>query len=309
MSPTRRTDAGTKRRGTRVRTILALLPAFLMSGPTTAQASKESDARQAVADALEQLEAGKFAEALEGFRKAEVMFPDSAELAYDQAVAHYRLGDLERARESFSRALSTRDLALEQKVKFNLGNCAYAEALERLTDLQGAIDRLRLAIAHYRDALELDPGDDDARANIETAHLLIKDLLDKKKQQEQEKEKQQQDPTSQPTSQPSQDQQCDQGQDQQQDEQGERKDQNKQQAGQDGDEKKQEQQQQQGELEQANQEQRQEQAARLEPRDPRNMSREEADRLLQAVRDKERQRRDEQHRRRQVGRPPVDRDW
>ena len=287
MSSTRRTDTATERRGSHVRAILALLSVVLMGGPATARASKESDARQRVGNALDQLEAGEFAEALEGFREAEVMFPDSAELAYDQAVAHYRLGDLERAREAFNRALSTRDLALEEKVKFNLGNCAYAEALERLTDLQGAIDRLRLAIAHYRDALELDPGDDDARANIETAHLLIKDLLDKKKKEEQEKEKEKQDPTSQPTSQPSQDQQCDQGQDQQQDDQGEQKDQGEQQAGQE----------------------RREQGSRPQPRDPRSMSREEADRLLQAVRDEERQRRDELHRRRQVGRPPVDRDW
>ncbi len=177
-----------------------------------ARGQTEADARKKVDASMAALKAGEYEKALEGFRDAEVSFPESSELAYNRGVALYRLGSFDEAKAAFASALSTRDLALEQKAKFNLGNCAYSQALQKLTDYAGAIEELRRAIDYYRDALELDPDDQDARANIETAYLLVKDLLDKKKQEE---EKQKEPPASQPSqcSQPSE------GQDQQQQEQ------------------------------------------------------------------------------------------
>ena len=257
----------------------------------TAFAEEAFSPAEHVARANQALADGDFEHALEGYRQAEVLLPDSPELAYNQAIVHYRRRDFAKAREMFTTALTTRDLELEARAKFNLGNCQYAEALEKMSNLQEAIDQLRTAIEHYCDTLEIAPDDGDARANIETAQLLIKDLLDKlKKQQEQ-----QQNPTSQPS-------EC-----QQQEEQDEPE-------SQDGDGQDQEQQQQEDEGEQQDQqggeqetqEQEQPQGAEQEER---GMTEEEARRLLQAVRDKEQQRRDRQARLRQLGRAKVAKDW
>ncbi len=299
------------RRG--VRTIEAWIAvlALVVAAPS-ARGQTEAAARQKVDASLAALKAGEYDKALEGFRDAEVSFPESSELAYNRGVALYRLGDWDGAKEAFASALSTRDSALEQKAKYNLGNCAYSQALQKLTDYAGAIEDLRRAINYYRDALELDPTDQDARANIETAYLLIKDLLDKLKQ-EQEK-KQEEPPTSQPSqcSQPSEDQDR---QEQEPSQDGQQEQQQEQQPGGEQEQSKQEQSSppQNGELESADpqetQDAREQQSAGKPEPQERKMTREEAARLLQAVRDRERERRDELRRREMIGRPPVDRDW
>jgi Ca-activated chloride channel family protein len=273
----------------------AAASALLLAASLAAQGQSP---RELLAEGNDLLEAGRWQEALESFQQAEVSLPDSPVLAYDEAIAYYRLGDYEKARQQLQRALATRDVRLEAKAKYNLGNCAYAEALALQASPQQAIDRLRQAINHYRDALAIDANDDDARANIEMATLLIKDLLDKlKQQQEQQKQKQdqqqsstqpsanqnqQESPQSQPTSQPSQPDQQPQ-QDQQQKQQP--------QAGE--------------------QSQQQEQQGETKPQmaEQRRMTEEEARRLLQQVRDREQEYRNRKLERVRAQRPPVDKDW
>ncbi len=297
--------------GNRKSAILTGAMTLLLSVPL---AAAEKPPRELVLDGNSALAKGDFQKALEAYRSAEVSLPETPELFYNQGIAHYRLGDYVKARELFNQALSTRDLAIEQRTKYNLGNVAYAESLQKLSDLQVAIDGLRQAINHYRDALALDPNDTDARANIETAQLLIKDLLDKQKQQQeqqqqnqdQEQENQQQDqqqeqrqeqqqqqkPESQPSSQPSQSQQQQQEQEQQQDQ--------KQQQGQ----QEQQQEQQQGE-----QQTEAEQKPQPQQGEKRELSREEAQRLLQAIRDREKEHNDREAKRVRVRRVPVEKDW
>jgi Ca-activated chloride channel family protein len=276
----------------------AVIGAGLLIG-STVQAGEANDARRQVRSAIRALQDGRPADALEGFREAEVMFPESAELMYNQGVAHYRLRDFEKAKEAFSRALRTRNLKLEAKTKFNLGNCAYAEALERLSSLEDAIARLQTAIRYYRDALDVNPNDTDARANIESAQLLIKDLLDKKKNE------QQQPPTSQPASQPSEDQQCENPQQDQQQQDQEPQQQGEQQEEQGG----QGQEEQKPDPQQEGQQGRQQQQVQQAEGAKRQMSRAEAERLLQAVRDKERKRREARRARLPAGRARVEKDW
>jgi Ca-activated chloride channel family protein len=290
--------------------IAAVLVATALATPVHAA---ERSPRELVVDANKLISAGEFQKALDAYKSAEVMLPDAPELAYDQGVAYYRLKDYAKAREQFSKALTTRDLTLEARAKYNLGNCAYAESLQKLSDLQAAIDGLRQAISHYRDALEINPNDNDARANIEMAQLLIKDLLDKQKQQQeqqkqnpdqkqdqqkqdqqqqdqQQQNQQQQNPESQPSSQPSESQE--QKQDQKQDQQRQ-------------------QQQQQQEQKAADDQQKQDQREAQKPQsgEKRAMTQQEAERLLQAVRDREKQHQDQQARRVRVKRVPVEKDW
>lgn len=279
----------------------ALLAGALMvavAAPSSHAADRQT--RDIVHDANRALADGDYQAALDGYREAEVAEPESAELNYNRGLAHYKLGEFTEARRLFNEALATRDLSLEAKAKFNLANCAYSEALEKVDSVPEAIESLREAVGFYRHSLELTPQDDDARVNIEMARLLIKDLLDK--QQPQQEQQQQQSGEQQ------QDQQQQQNQDQPNDEQQEgepQPEENEQQNPDDqGEEQPQESQPQEGEQDdpqQPSEEQDQPQEMEMTP--------EQAQRLLQAVRDKERQRRDERARRLRAGRRPVLRDW
>ena len=262
--------------------------------------------------------AGDYDKALETYKLAEVDCPECPEIAYDEGLVRYRQRDFEGARKLFNQALSTKDLDIEAKAKFNLGNVAYSQALEKMSNLQEAIEQARLAIAHYRDALDVNPQDNDARANIETAQLLIKDLLDKQKQQQenqQQQDQQNQDQQKQDQQQQQDEQQQDQKQqgeqDQQKEDEQQSEEQQQQQEGEQSQEQQSEQQQseqqQQQDGDQADEQQQEEQQAA--PREARELTEEEAARLLQAVRDKEAQRREELAERRRARRAPVTRDW
>ncbi len=288
-----------------IRIAAILLLSGLASSTVFAQAKRPHDL---VAEGNTAFDAGDFAAALASYSSAGATLPDSPELAYNQGVAHYRLGDFEAARGAFNRALLTRDINLEADVKFNLGDVAYASALEKQSELEEAIDLLKTAMGHYRDVLEIKPDDQDARRNIEMAQLLIKDLMDKQKQ-EQEQQDQNKDQDQQQEQDQNQDQEKKDQQDQQKekgDEQKDQEDQSQSQEGeQDEDQKQQDQQQQQQDQEQKQEEQKQQEQAES----AKEMTDAEAERLLQGVRDREKQRRDEKRRMRRMGRVPVLKDW
>lgn len=289
----------------------------------------DSQASRLVGQANQALAEGRTDEALELYDKAAGLVADSPELAYNRGVAYYRKGDRTKAAEQFKKALTTRDLQLEARAKFNLGNCAYAEALDKQQDLKAALEQLRLAISYYKDAIAADPDDIDAKMNIETAQLLMKHLLDQEKNKQQEQQDQQNDdqnespesqperPQSQPASQPEsredkQEQQDGQEQDGNPDRQDEERQQGQdQQAGdedeqneKDGQEGKVEPQQQESAGgEQGEDDQEGEQAG------VREMTPEQAENLLQRIRDRERERREALLRLRRMRQVPVDKDW
>lgn len=86
----------------------------------------------------------------------------------DRPGAHYGLGasvyqlkDYAAAREAFERALPTADRELKAKLYYNLGNSFYQE------------DRLEESLAFYRQALELNPDDGDAKYNYEMVRYRV----------------------------------------------------------------------------------------------------------------------------------------
>ncbi len=267
---------------------------------------------------------GDNAKALKLLEEASTLKPDSPEIAYDLGVAHYRAGDYANAVEYFMQALAGRDMGLEQRARYNLGNCAYAEGLKQ-QEPQAAIEKFKTAADRFREALQLDPKDADARANLERSGLMIRQLKEQQEQQKQQQQQQNQSssqPESQPSSQPEQrpqSQPSSQPENQQQ-KQGEDK-QGEQQQGEEKEGEQKEGQQKEGEQKEGEQkEARQEQGeekdeekqAQAVPATQKSMSKEEAERLLQLIRDKERQRREAQYNEEQKGRSreaPVEKDW
>ncbi|MCH8963751.1 MAG: tetratricopeptide repeat protein [Planctomycetes bacterium] len=284
--------------------------------------AEDASPQELVRQANAHLQAGQYDEAIEKYEQAAELLPDAAEIAYNRAIGHYRKGDFENAKEQFITSLKTRDPELEAKAKFNLGNCAYAAALAKKDNIPEAVEHLKSAILHYKDAIESNPQDTDARINIEMAQLLMKDLLDKQKQKQEEQQNQDQKEDAQ-KDQEEQDENKDQQQDQPSEQQDQQQpgDQEQQQEGesepqqneqQQGQQQHNEQKQQAGDDQKYEQQQNQnaeQQSQQGQKGQERKMTREEAKQLLQMIRDKEMQRRSELARRARVKLAPVDKDW
>ncbi len=255
------------------------------------------------------------------------------ESVYNQGVAQYREGQYAAARDLFTRSTAATDRALEAKARFNLANCDYAEAVSlRQENPEEAIGKLETAISHYRGAIEANPQDADARANAELAQLLIDQIQQEQQQDEQQQDEQQQDQDEQQQDEQQQDdqQQDQQSQDQQEQQQDDQQQQDEQQQGEQ--EQDQDQQQQQDQQSQDQQEQQQDEQQRPsgdqqgagsqeqsesyqnpgsseDGQEPQAMTQEEAEKMLQAVRDRDLKRRYEKLRKTQRYYQPVDRDW
>lgn len=125
---------------------------------------------------------GKYAEAAEQYGNAGQMLPDAAEIHFNQGNVAYKQQDYGKAREYYTQALQTTDRTLEGKVKFNLGNVEYQQALQNLQQPQAALPHLRSAMTYYRDSLDVDPQQQEARYNLELSHLLLHKLQQEQQQ-------------------------------------------------------------------------------------------------------------------------------
>ena len=186
---------------------------------------------------------GRYEEAHEQYLEALRQAPDSPIVPFNDGNALYRTEELQRAMESYRRAVESGDPAIEAQAWYNLGNALYKQ------------QQLEPALEAYKEALRRNPADTDAKHNFEVTH---------EQQQQQQESDDQQDEN-------------DEGRDQQdqQDPQQSEQEQDQEQQDQPEDQEPPEQQQDQP------QEQQQENAEQPPP--PGALSREEAERLLQAI--------------------------
>lgn len=385
-------------------TALAAGPSFAQS-PTSAPAAASPALSARAPRELINLghadyQAGRYQEALDAFRAVDSLglqpaSGTAADLLHNEAAAQFKLGNVAAARELWVRSANQKDAGFEARARYNLGNCDYTEAIAAAqpapsepndpaapesapaADLGKAIDLLERATNQYRDALRLDPSLTDARANLELAQQLKRDLKQQQQQQSQDqqhqdnkqegqkdqkqdqkskdqekKDKQKQDQQKkdqQKQDQQEQDQQDSSQTEQQQDQQQQQQSQDQKQSGQQGQDEQQESQpeEQQGEdssdpskqepqqgqqgqpkndqmkpedaqkegKEQSKEdaqkqnEQRAQQAEGEAQGEPLNITREQAEKLMQLVRDREKARRKAMLQRQAAQHRPVDRDW
>ena len=189
--------------------------------------------------------------ALDMYHSAETDRPESPELKYNIAGAQHQEGGFKEAIDLYQGALKTTDIALEAQAQYNLGSTYY-----RMKDYQNAIRA-------FEESLKLDPKDMDAKFNLELARKMLKEQLSSENQDNQQ---QKQDQKQQQQQQQQQDKQDQQNKDQQQNQQDQQNQQN-QQDKQDKDKQKQ-----------------QQQSAQ---KDGKKMSKEDAERILNSLRDDE----------------------
>ena len=187
--------------------------------------------------------------ALEQYSIAETELPESPEIDYNIGNVQYEQGDYKAALDRYQKAIKTDDPMQQERAYYNSGN-----AQVKQKDYTNAIES-------YKKALEINPDDMDAKFNLELARRLLKEQTKAEQQQQNQEQQQQQEK-----------------QEQQQQQQEQQDEQNKQQQ------QQQEQQNQQDKQDQQNKDQQQQQQEQMKDKP---MSKEDAERILNALEDDE----------------------
>ena len=140
---------------------------------------------------------GKFEDAYSQFQqtlKSHPQSPAEDKLQFDSGTAAYKLKDYNKALESFSQALLTKDAGLQSKGHYNLGNTLYQRGDAEKSDDKKLADWTN-ALDHYGQTLKLDPQDKQAKDNYEYVQKKIQELKQKQQLASQESKQQQIEPS------------------------------------------------------------------------------------------------------------------
>jgi len=224
---------------------------------------------------------GDFPAASEQYQDAQTRAPQSPEIAYNLGNALYRQGNFVAAAEQLRRAAAG-GVAVGSQSWYNLGNALFKS------------QNLPEAAAAYRRALALAPGDRDAKINFEKTLHAMRD----QQQQPQDKQQQQKD-----EQQKNQQQQQQDGQQQGDSQQQEQQDQQQQQG------EKNNEQQEQNRGEEQQQEQPQEAGLDSTGLAAGDLRPEEAQRILEAMREQEKELQRERARQMKLRARRTEKDW
>lgn len=120
-------------------------------------------------------------EALAKYRDAQIDSPEMPELHFNSGDALYKKDSYEESVKEFEKSTYSKDINLQAKAYYNIGNSLYKSG------------KLEDSILYYKKALEINPGDEDAKYNIEFVQKKIKEMMDKNKQQGKQDQKQNKD--------------------------------------------------------------------------------------------------------------------
>ena len=140
----------------------------------------------ATAPGIDAYHEGKFEDAYSQFQQTLKSHPESRaedKLQFDSGAAAYKLKDYNKALESFSQALLTRDTGLQSRGHYNLGNTLYQRGEAEKSDEKKLSDWTN-ALNHYEQTLKFDPQNREAKDNYDYVKKKIEELKNKKSQQQ-----------------------------------------------------------------------------------------------------------------------------
>jgi Ca-activated chloride channel family protein len=121
---------------------------------------------------------GAYDQSLDKYREAQIAAPDNPILHFNIGDALYKIGKTEEAATAFQRALAGKDARLRSQAYYNLGNSAYRK------------EQLDEALEYYKKALDINPGDRDAKYNFE--YILRQKAMPQSKKNKQQRERKEQ---------------------------------------------------------------------------------------------------------------------
>ncbi len=136
---------------------------------------------------------GDFLAASEYYAKLLEKSPNDTRLQYNYGTAAYKNHLYDDAIEAFTEALQSEDIELQKKAYFNRGNSQYRKGEEmRQADPKAAAEQWRQALASLKSVLELNPDDQDARHNKEIVEKQLAQLENELQEQKQQAERESQ---------------------------------------------------------------------------------------------------------------------
>jgi len=244
---------------------LIIFLSVLAPGFVASNSFAQGAGRRQVSEGNKYYTEGKFDEANNKYRDAEVSNPESPIVHFNIGDALYKKRKYEDALQAYQKALQKSDeVQLQAQSYYNMGNTLFR------------LNKWPESILAYQQALKLNPNDRDAKYNLEYVRAKIKENAQKQPQDQSRESAGQQQSNSDQQNQ----------QDQRQDQQQNQPDQPQQ------DEKQQERQQQTGQ----------------QKKDKEQLSKEDAARLLEALKNQEKEAQKQRQMKAQ-GRVRVDKDW
>ena len=129
---------------------------------------------------------GKYDEAMQQYTDVLIELPESPAVHYNVGASAYKKGDYGGAVKAYTKSLSTDNPAFEEKGHYAIGNCKYKQGeLRESSDVTGAIQHYQEALEHYKRAIDLNSMNMDAKFNYEVVQRKIKELQDQQQQNQQ----------------------------------------------------------------------------------------------------------------------------
>ena len=160
----------------------AVLGIALLGATTTTRAALPQAAEQAYKQ-------GDFTKSQADYAAAAGKEPAKTELQFNAGSAAYKAGDLAQAATDFQNSLRTEAVPLQQSAYYNLGNTQFR--LGQKSEKSNPKETIGIwgqAVRSYDAALQIEPGDTQARHNRD----LVKHNIERLKKQEDQKKQQQQ---------------------------------------------------------------------------------------------------------------------
>ena len=139
---------------------------------------------------LDHYNQGDFDKALENFREEQKHNPDSPTINFNLGDANYRLQKYDEAFEAYSKAMVSSDPVLQEEAYYNAGNSLFMEG-NHAQDLEQQLSNYYDARYQYNQALNRNPGDEQAKKNLQLLEERIKDAEKQKEEEQQRQQKQQ----------------------------------------------------------------------------------------------------------------------
>jgi Ca-activated chloride channel family protein len=120
----------------------------------------------------------KYQEALKKYQEAQVDSPADQRVMFNLGNAQYKLEDYENSLSEYLKSAESEDPAMRAQSLYNAGNALYR------------MGKLEESVKQYEKALEYNPGDEDAKFNLEFVRQEIRRRMNEQQQRREEEQKQ-----------------------------------------------------------------------------------------------------------------------
>ena len=235
---------------------------------------------------------GEYDEAISKFTDAQLHLPESDSLNFNIANTHYKVGKLPEAEKSYKGILDSKDVTLKAKANYNMGNTMFKQG------------KLNEALDFYKKAIKLTEKESDVngdeikgvREDAKYNYEFVQKKMEEMKEEQQEREEKEE--------QEKQEKQDDQKQGEEQKEKQEEENPDQQQQ-----EKEQEEQDKSNKGKQENEPPPENEKSPSQPYEKKEMTKEEAERILDALRQSERSARDMQEKEEESAPFMIEKNW